>query len=307
VPITLCLNKYGRGGEAFRVNEASAARQAYVRAVYSSTLVRHYFGNFPETTTMWELKSISFWLALERARRAVEKVQVPKLAAWLAKEGRAFAKDYRAGTGEARALILLDMRFNNWLPDFYEALYAATFRATVALTPQTVALRRKVDWELIGPWDIPEYGAWMNRVAAQQVRNVTENTKRGIARIIDEGLENSRSIDAIADRLIASYGFSMYRAQVVARTEVVAASNSTFFYSVNRFYNLDGATKNWLATNDHRTRPTHVTAGATQRGVPFNDEFIVGGAPCMFPGDSQLPARERIQCRCTATYDTSIF
>lgn len=256
---------------------------------------------------MGEVKAVTAWLRIEQARRGVEEVYTKRLATFLAKIGRQTAAAYRAGLSEAGTLQMMEMRLGDYLPEFYRQMYEDTFRATVPLTLQIVSLQRKVDWEVLEPTDLPEYRLWINTTAAQMVRNVSDNTKQGIARIVDAGIEEQVGIDLIADRIQAAYGFSAQRAQVIARTEVVAASNSTFFHSVNRYYNVEGATKNWLATNDKRTRPTHVKAGATQKQVPFDKDFIVGGYPCRFPGDSGLPARERIQCRCVATYSVPLF
>lgn len=289
------------------MTEASTSRRALVYRVYSNPLVQHYFGKIPPVLTLGEVKAVAAWLRVEQARRGVEAVQAKRLAAWLKKVGRQTAEDFRKGLSESGTLNLMEMRFNNHLPEYFRRLYEDTFRAVVPLTPYMVTLQRKVDWDVLEPWDLPEYSAWMNRVASQQIRDVTQATKRGITRIVDQGIKDFSSIDVIADKIQAAYGFSAYRAQVIARTEVVSASNSTFFYSVNRYYNVNGATKSWLATNDHRTRPTHVKAGVTQKDVPFADEFVVGTGRGMFPGDSQLPARERIQCRCTALYHTPLF
>lgn len=299
---------FGPGDQReFRVVEATPSRRALIYRVYAAPLVQHYFGKIPKVLTMAEVKSVAAWLRVEQARRTVEAAYIRRLAAWLKKAAQETSKTYRAGTSEAGTLQLMEMRFNNFLPEYLRQLYIDTLKATAPVTPFLVTLQRKVEWELIEPTDLPEYQAWMNRVAAAQVRNVTESTKQGLIKIIDDGIKNFESIDVIADRIQAAYAFSAYRAQVIARTEVVAASNSTFFYSVNRYYNVNGATKTWLATNDKRTRPTHVRAGVTQKDVPFGDEFIVGSGRGMFPGDSQLPPRERIQCRCTALYHTQLF
>lgn len=282
--------------QPFSIRKASAARRALASRLWSNKLVVHYFGKIPEVLTMHMLKSVSIWIQIEQQRRAVEARYVPRLERWLKAQGKLFAADFKAGTGEARSVQMMEYRFENYLPGFYERLYADTYRALTPLTPSMVAMQRKQDWHNAEPWDVPEYVQWMNQVAGQEVRAVTDSTKRGIAKIVDDGIQDHASLDAIANKIQGSYGFSAYRAQVIARTEVVAASNATFFYNVNAYYNVDGATKSWLATNDHRTRPTHVKAGATQKNVPFAENFIVGGAEGMFPGDSKLPGRERIQC-----------
>jgi hypothetical protein len=269
--------------------------------------VQHYFGKIPTETTMREIKAVNMWLQIERARRSVERVFVPRLASWLKRMGAEYARDFRMGQGESTASRAMQVKMSQYLPGYFLSLYSATFKATVPLTPQMVVLRRKAEFELLEPTDLPEYSAWMNRVAGQQVTNVSETTIRGIARIIDWGIANHLSLDKIADRLEVSFGFSPKRADRIARTEVVAASNSTFFYTVNRYYGVNGATKDWLATRDHRTRPTHVRANAEMRDIPFGDNFVVGGATGMFPGDAQFPARERVHCRCTALYHTVLF
>jgi hypothetical protein len=58
--------------------------------------------------------------------------------------------------------------------------------------------------------------------------------------------------------------------------------------------------KEWLATPDPRTRPTHVAADGQR--VPLNDKFIVGGHEADHPGDIFLPPEERFNCRCTQGY-----
>jgi hypothetical protein len=55
--------------------------------------------------------------------------------------------------------------------------------------------------------------------------------------------------------------------------------------------------KEWQATEDLRTRPTHHEAD--KQTVAFNQAFTVGGALLAFPGDPTGPASEVIQCRCS--------
>lgn len=113
------------------------------------------------------------------------------------------------------------------------------------------------------------------------------------------GFELGESIEELRDRLMQVPGLSAARATTVARTEVVSASNagSTSLVLEMGFK----GTKTWLATEDERTRPTHVMAeGQT---VDLRASFDVGGAPLLFPGDPSGPPEEIINCRCTTTYD----
>lgn len=65
--------------------------------------------------------------------------------------------------------------------------------------------------------------------------------------------------------------------------------------------------KQWLSSHDDRVRPTH--AHADGQVVPLAARFRLGGIPAqpvvswaMFPGDPELPANERINCRCTMLF-----
>ena len=55
--------------------------------------------------------------------------------------------------------------------------------------------------------------------------------------------------------------------------------------------------KEWLATGDARTRPSHWAANGQVVGI--DQKFTVGGALLMQPGDPSGPPEEVCQCRCT--------
>lgn len=103
------------------------------------------------------------------------------------------------------------------------------------------------------------------------------------------------------------------RATVIARTETIGALNASRADAFAAVAEVDPGTayeKIWLATDDHRTRPTHgrgtedengsiLSPGADGQRVPVGAPFIVGGFPLAFPGDPTGPPQEVIQCRCT--------
>lgn len=85
-----------------------------------------------------------------------------------------------------------------------------------------------------------------------------------------------------------------YEAERVARTETISASNK----GANVAYeDSDASDKEWLATDDHRTRPTHNRAD--EQVVAIGDPFTVGGQVAQFPGDPTLTPDERVNCRCS--------
>lgn len=112
-----------------------------------------------------------------------------------------------------------------------------------------------------------------------------------------EGFREGESMAKLRDRVSDVAGFTSARATNVARTEVIAASNAGGF---NEAREQGVLFKTWLATNDDRTRPTHVDVDGMTVGI--DEWFDVGGWSAQHPGDSNLPPEEAINCRCTLTW-----
>lgn len=136
----------------------------------------------------------------------------------------------------------------------------------------------------------------------QRVQNVYEDigsdlweTARG--QLVD-GFKNGESIDQLADRLRSSAGMTARRATLVARSTVIESSNAG---SINtaKASGLE-MLKEWIATADARTRPSHRIADGQR--VDLHDTFTVGGFSADVPGDPLLPAAEKYNCRCTIGY-----
>lgn len=119
-----------------------------------------------------------------------------------------------------------------------------------------------------------------------------------------DGFEKGESIDQLAARLRGSAGLTARKATLVARTQVLDASNAGSIATA-RATGLE-LRKGWLDTPDQRTRPTHHQAGNTygsdQGMIPLADQFTVGGYQCDRPHDPTLPPAERYNCRCTVIY-----
>jgi len=112
------------------------------------------------------------------------------------------------------------------------------------------------------------------------------------------GIEAGESIPKMAARVRQATEVTMPRATATARTEVVGAHNRASLATV-RATGL-AVTKEWLATEDERTRKTH--ADAEGQVVQENQEFMVGGFSLDHPGDPTGPPQEVINCRCTLLY-----
>lgn len=122
-----------------------------------------------------------------------------------------------------------------------------------------------------------------------------------IERGIREG-DGIPEVTAAVDTILTASGSERWpnRARTVARTETMGAVNAGVYRSAQLDAEARGDVapfKVWLATDDNRTRPTHVAADK-QRTL-LSEPFTVGGARLSFPGDPRGPAGEVINCRCT--------
>ncbi|HET6481283.1 MAG TPA: phage minor head protein, partial [Actinoplanes sp.] len=113
-----------------------------------------------------------------------------------------------------------------------------------------------------------------------------------------DGFEAGESIPQLAQRLRESSGIAARTGTLVARTQVIEASN----YGSIAMARASGLAmqKEWIATPDPRTRPTHIAADGQRVGLA--DPFMVGGYSADFPADPSLPPSERYNCRCTLGY-----
>jgi hypothetical protein len=144
--------------------------------------------------------------------------------------------------------------------------------------------------------------AFVAREFGERIKSINTVTKEKISRVIRQGIEANQSVQQIArDIKSGAYLQSIIpnRALVIARTEVIAASN----YGSQVGAKLTGLTleKEWLSTRDSRTRDDHVAADGER--VLMDDTYTQTGEELRFPGDPAGSPGNVIQCRCTETYE----
>jgi uncharacterized protein with gpF-like domain len=141
---------------------------------------------------------------------------------------------------------------------------------------------------------------WISLYGAERIRNVTETTIRRVKVKLQDGINRGDGIEVIAREMVrAGSGIAdVKRARVIARTEIISASNKG---------SLEGAKdtgiplkKEWLATRDNRTRIEHGEADG--QAVLMDQDFIVMGEEMEYPGDPSGSAANVINCRCTQIY-----
>lgn len=177
-----------------------------------------------------------------------------------------------------------------------------------------------VDWAYnFGKWFISNYDlnkdydyfqetleALFEKQGAEMVQPILGLTKERAKAAIKDALtaaNRGASIDEVT-ALIKTHvegqggAMSMGRAQTIARTEVISASNQASFESVKTTgLQLE---KKWL-TGGINIRDTHMAAQG-QGWIPRDDAFRVGGHSAHYPGETSLPVEERANCKCVLIY-----
>lgn len=130
--------------------------------------------------------------------------------------------------------------------------------------------------------------------------HISGTTANQLEGILKRGTSEGQSIRNMAHEIEQQGAtFSRHRAVTIARTESSRALNNGHLDGI-QFVEADTGEllgKTWLSIQGSTTRATH--AAADGQTVPSDQPFYVGGHPCMFPGDADLPPEESINCQCT--------
>lgn len=142
---------------------------------------------------------------------------------------------------------------------------------------------------------------YLRQESGTLIRRITAGMLALVREVLTQGVAEGLGIEKMARRMrLVVTEFNRKRAIRIARTEVISASNAGTDYGAGQS-GLD-LLKTWLATTtDARTRETHLEAHEVyhKAPIPYADLFYVGGYACPYPASSDLPAHERINCRCT--------
>lgn len=139
----------------------------------------------------------------------------------------------------------------------------------------------------------PRVTRWIGERLKTFSTAVTDTTKEAITAQLREAEAAGEGIPDMVKRVRGYYdGNADYRAERVARTEVVGASNKG---SLEAYRQGGLKRKEWLATEDDRTRPAHAEASGQVRDL--DEPFTVGGESVMHPGEGS--PENVVNCRCT--------
>jgi len=132
---------------------------------------------------------------------------------------------------------------------------------------------------------------------------ITTRMANRISKLIEQGRADNLTLPEIAKLVSSKFlPISRSRASLIARTETHNAAsfaNHSYHQTVEADLGVK-MLKKWVATSDGRTRPAH--ASANGQIVDMNEDFIVGGVPMGYAGDSKGGVANVINCRCVIIY-----
>lgn len=151
------------------------------------------------------------------------------------------------------------------------------------------------DWRLF----MERYGSEVGIQIISELNSFTrQQIERSLAESIAAGLTTTQTISAIRKATLGEVGRN--RAMRIARTETTTAANKAKEYGARTYFKEIGESqgyKMWISRADAKVRHDHDSVNET--AVLFSEPFNVGGYNANLPGDTKLPAKERINCRCT--------
>jgi len=146
---------------------------------------------------------------------------------------------------------------------------------------------------------------WIALNGVDRIDGITLTTQRRLQVAIQDAIQSGEGIQQVARRIVTTGSgiADLNRARVIARTEIISASNAG---------SLEGAyatgvefQKEWLATQDDRTRDAHLVADGQRTNK--DGDFLVDGEPLEYPGALNGSPANVINCRCTLLYITRDF
>lgn len=184
--------------------------------------------------------------------------------------------------------------------------YQTVFDAGADAATEQVAAIREISTEIIGNGDpllLNEAATRHLAAARNRFLAVGQETWNLARSEMLAGFAAGEGIDPIRIRLQEVVDLSKARAEAVARTEVISASNAGAITRIRAMGADAPKYKQWLATNDRRTRPTH--RAANNQVVPLGAKFQVGATSLDYPGDPNGMDEEVINCRCAPIFTDS--
>lgn len=262
---------------------------------------------------------------LLRERMSQEKIFRQELQREFGQVVEEFERRYRT-TGEISGAVITRhrARLENLLSQRYRKIqnrFKGVAADELRVPRRTDNVFRDLAAAALETWTEEVAFSVSGRIVVTTGNNIRDNLERSRIAIIGRGLVPDRPTLAAEAVALLRRTFRG-RSRGIATTETTNAVEITkrteaqiFGGQVPEFAQGQGlppiedppagqVRKNWITVGDDRVRPTHVQAGLTQKAVPLDEPFTVGGFSLQYPRDSSLgaPPEEIINCRCSTEY-----
>jgi SPP1 gp7 family putative phage head morphogenesis protein len=149
------------------------------------------------------------------------------------------------------------------------------------------------------------FNIWIDTYGLNLAKDIDDTTKKKLRKALSESIEEGEDLKKRVAKLIeVSDGMfaedKKWRAELIARTESCTTMNAG---AIELYRSEDIGYKEWISTNDDRTRDSHLLMDGVV--VPITDKFEVPatsqseGAFMEYAGDPSAPAGQVCNCRCT--------
>ena len=154
---------------------------------------------------------------------------------------------------------------------------------------------------------IDVWSSMLRNYAFSHINLMENELNETTIRIIKEALGDSYLLGVDRDNAVRLFikdiqGRFRKRAGTISRTEATTISNLGKDIGARSWIDQQGGQgyKVWLGRNDIKERPSHIQENNTI--LPIDDEFDLSGQLAQRPGDVNLSASQRINCRCVCSY-----
>lgn len=125
---------------------------------------------------------------------------------------------------------------------------------------------------------------------------VGDSLFQGVMQQVERAITTGASTENVKQALEQLGGFSEFRADTIARTEILTAYSNGNWQAAEALGEYKPVEKMWLATIDARTREDHAALNGVL--LPWDEPFDVGGEPALFPQADGMSVANAANCRC---------
>lgn len=140
----------------------------------------------------------------------------------------------------------------------------------------------------------PKAQEWIRDHAAETVSGVSRTTRQAIRDLVDAAFEEQFDVEDLADEISATVGIDPARAETIARTETIRASNQgqqlAWDQAVEEGLLTGDEKQTWIVTPDDRLCPIC---------EPLDGQTVALGAQFAVDGDFIDSPPAHPNCRCT--------